>query len=705
MAGVLPTEKPGFIGRSRELAALRQAWQHSRLVTLTGIGGVGKTRTALRAAAESAGNFRDGAWFVELSGLQDSELLMHAVARVLCPTDHTTRSVEEALADHLSTKHLLLILDTCEHLVDACADLADLLLRAAPGLHLLVTSRQPLGIPGEHALLLEPLPVTKDAVALFAQRALAARPGFTLAGRNRATVERICTRLDGIPLAIELAAGRLRTETLEDLLDRLDDRFQLLVDEEAITEKAAGDPGGPLHIAFRHDTLRTAIGWSHELCRPHERLLWARLSVFVGDFSRAAVEHVCSDDILERAEIGELLTGLAEKSLLVRERGPDGERFRQLDTVRAYGAEWLRLLGEELPRRARHLDWCQAFAERGERDWFGPGQAAVFRATRREHAQLFAALDFALSTPGQEQAGLRLAGTLWFYWVGCGLLGDGRYWLDRARALGPDPTHERLKVLWVGGYVAILQGDSEAATAMLTECRSQALRTGHDAAYAYATHRLGCAALIRDEHRTAQALFESSLSCYAELDELNSNVMMAQVELAMALAFQGDLETAVGLCAEARSLCESHGERWAKAYALYVLSYAAWTAGRYDEAAKLAQECLVINYEFRDLVGVVLPIELISLFRASSGHSFPAALLHGAARRIWRKVGLPLFGSAYFNAPHEAAVALARKALGDDQYAAAVEYGTRLPLGEAVASALAEVDQLLRRSEPEMRLP
>ncbi|MER7397630.1 tetratricopeptide repeat protein [Streptomyces sp. NPDC000151] len=661
-------------------------------MTLTGIGGVGKSRTALRAAAESADGFRDGAWLVELSGLQDSELLVHAVATVLRPTDHTTRPLEEVLADHLSTKHLLLVLDTCEHLVDACANLADLLLRAAPRLHLLVTSRQPLGIPGEQTYPIEPLPVADDAVALFAQRALAACPGFTLTGRNRTIVERICARLDGIPLAIELAAGRLRTETLADLLDRLDDRFQFLVDE-----KAADAPAGPRRSGFRHDTLRTAIGWSHELCRPHERLLWARLSVFIGDFSRAAVEHVCTDDTLEKAEIGDLLTGLAEKSLLVREEGPDGERFHQLDTVRAYGAEWLRRLGEELPQRARHLDWCQAFAEQGERDWFGPGQAAVFRATRREHAQLFAALDFALSTPGREQAGLRLAGTLWFYWVGCGLLGDGRYWLDRARALAPDPTRERLKVLWVGGYVAILQGDSEEATAMLTECRSQALRTGDDAAYAYATHRLGCAALMRDEHRAAQAFFESSLARYAELDEVNSNVMMAQIELGMALAFQGDLETAVGLCTDARSVCEAHGERWAKAYALYVLSYAAWTAGRHNEAAKLAKECLTINYEFRDLVGVVLPIELIALFRASSGQSLPAATLHGAARRIWRKVGLPLFGSAYFNAPHEAAVALTRKALGDDQYAAAVEHGIRLPLDEAVARALAEVDQLLVR--------
>ncbi|MEU7583017.1 tetratricopeptide repeat protein [Streptomyces sp. NPDC041068] len=682
MVDHLPPENTPFIGRRHELSELRQLCTRSRAVTVTGLGGIGKTRIALRAATDVGDGFADGAWFVELSGLQDGELLVHAVATALRATDHTTRPQREVLAEHLADKHLLLVLDTCEHLVEACEELAVLLLGAAPRLHLLATSRQPLGIPGEQLLAVEPMPVTADAVQLFAQRAREVRPGFALTAHNRPTVERICGRLDGIPLAIELAAGRLRSESPEELLAVLDDRFRLVLDE-------------PGHTS-RHSTLRTTIGWSHELCPPPERLLWARLSVFAGSFTREAAKEVCADDVLDRAGIDRLLTGLADKSLLVREHGVGGERLRQLDTVRDYGAEWLRRLGEELPGRVRHLAWCQDFAERGEASWFGPGQADVFHATRREHGQLFAALDFALAMPGQERAGARLAGTLWFYWVGCGLLGDGRYWLDRALAAAPDLSRERLKALWVGGYVAILQGDTRAAAAMLTDCRSGALRIDDDTAYAYSTHRLGCAALVRDEHTSAERYFKASLTSYADLGELNSNVMMARIELAMALAFQGDLEAAVRICREARATCEAHGERWAKAYALYVLAFAAWAAGRGEEAARLARECLEINYEFRDLVGVVLPVEVIALLRASGGHCEQAAVLQGAARRIWDRVGLPLFGSAYFNAPHDTAVGLAREGLGDRGYEAAFARGMSLGLDDVVASVLEEAHEPLR---------
>ncbi|MEU5999202.1 regulator [Streptomyces sp. NPDC047197] len=674
VVGNLPAEHAPFIGRRRELTLLRQLCTRSRTVTVTGLGGVGKTRTALRVAADVADGFADGVWFVGLSGLQDGALLVHAVATTLRVTDHTAKPQREVLAEHLADKDLLLVLDTCEHLVDACAELATSLLHAAPGLRLLATSRQPIGILGEQVFTLEPMAVTADAAQLFAQRARAVRPDFALTAPNKPLVEQICARLDGIPLAIELAAGRLGDEWLGDLLSRLDDRFQLCTDASDRTT--------------RHSTLRTTIGWSHELCPPVERLLWARLSVFAGSFSQEAAEEVCSDASLERAGTGRLLAGLVAKSLLVREEGTHGVRFRQLDTVRAYGAEWLRRLGEERPWRIRHLAWCQGFAERGEKAWFGPGQAAVFHATRREHTQLVAALDFSLSTPGQGPAGARLAGTLWFYWVGCGLLGDGRYWLDRALAATGGLDRSRLKALWVGGYVAILQGDAQAAAAMLDDCRSGALRSDDDSAYAYATHRLGCAALMRDEHGTAERYFRASLAGYAGLGELNSNVMMARIELGMALAFQGDLEAAVGLCEEARLTCEEHGERWAKAYALYVLAFAAWARGRGDDAARLARECLQINYEFRDLVGVVLPLEFIALLRASLGYCDQAAMLQGAAHRIWRLVGLPLFGSAYFNAPHDTAVGLAREGLGDRGYEGAFARGTHLPLDDVVTAVL-----------------
>ncbi|WP_327656558.1 ATP-binding protein [Streptomyces sp. NBC_00483] len=682
MAHQLPTEHTPFIGRRRELDLLRQLSARSRLVTVTGLGGIGKTRLALRAAADVADGFADGAWCVELHELQDAELLVHAVTTALHATDHTTRPQHEVLTGHLADKHLLLVLDTCEHLIGACAELAARLLAAAPGLHILATSRQPLGLSGEEIFAVAPMSVAPDAVRLFMQRAHAAHPEFRLTARTRPVVERICARLDGIPLAIELAAGRLRGEETEELLALLEDRFQLVRDEPEYTG--------------RHSTLRTTIGWSHELCLPAERLLWARLSVFAGSFSRGAAEKVCADAALERSAIGPLLLGLVEKSLLVREDGPGGEKFRQLDTVRGYGAEWLRRLGEEQRVRARHLAWCQEFAVQGEAVWFGPGQTAVFRTTRRAHAQLLAALDFALSTPGHERAGARLAGTLWFYWVGCGLLSDGRYWVDRALAAVPGPHPERLKALWVGGYIAILQGDARPAAVMLTECRAESLRADDDAAYAYATHRLGCAALMRDQHATAERYFRASLASYAELGELDSNVMMARIELAMALAFQGDLAAAVPLCEEARATCEEHGERWAKAYALYVLAFAAWAGGRSEEATRLAGDCLVINYEFRDLVGVVLPVEVIALLWASRGDCEQAAVLQGAARRIWDRVGLPLFGSVYFNAPHDTAVALARETLGDQGYEAAFERGGGLGLEEVVALALGRTQEPMR---------
>ncbi|MEV0118194.1 AAA family ATPase [Streptomyces sp. NPDC050844] len=677
-------EETSFIGRRHELSVLRKARTRSRLVTLTGTGGVGKTRIAVRSATEAANEFDDGVCFIDLSGLRHSELLVHAVAAAIGVTDHTTRSQEEALTDHLEDKHLLLVLDTCEHLVEACADLAVLLLRAAPRLHVLATSRQPFPLQDAQQFLVEPMPVVDEAAVLFAQRAREACPGFELTDSNRTEVERICGRLDGIPLAIELAAGRLRTERLDTVGSRLEDRFQVLVEEAAGADPQTSTSGG----ANRHSTLRTAIGWSHELCRPHERLLWARLSVFAGDFSLDAAQRVCGHSPLGEPEIADLLAGLVTKSLLVRDKWPDGERFRQLDTVRAYGGEWLRRLGEEQSQQSRYLAWCQEFAEQGERAWFGPGQAAVFHAARREHTHLFTALDSALSTPGQEEAGLRLAGTLWFYWVGCGLLGDGRYWLDRALAAASRLTPHRLKALWVTGYVAILQGDSAVAVAMLEDCRAQALRIDDDAAYAYATHRLGCAALIRDEHGVAQKYFEAALARYAALGELNSNVLMARIELAMAFAFQGDLERAVDICEQARHVCDVHGERWGKAYVLYVLSFAAWSRGQSDEAGELARESLSINYAFHDLVGVVLPIEFIALIHASGGHSHHAAVLQGAAHRIWRRVGLPLFGSAHFNAPHDAARTLSRKELGPEDYDMAFTRGTQLSVDQAVALAM-----------------
>jgi predicted ATPase len=676
--GRLPAEPTRLIGRRREIAAARRVLRRSRLVTLTGVGGVGKSRVALRLATEAEPDFANGACLVELSAQRDVRLLAHTIATDLQVQDQTSRPMTEVLADFVSDKELLLVLDSCEPFVAECAELVTMLLQAAPRLRIVATSRQPLGVPAEHTLVIPPLsvPAGGDAVALFVDRAAAVVDGFTLTPEDEPTIIRLCERLDGIPLAIELAAVRLRTLSIEQILSRLDDRFQLLTD---------GDQAG----VHRHQTLRVAIGWSHELCTPPERLLWSRLSIFPGSFDLNAVEDICTDLHLPGHDVFDVLARLVEKSVVQAERGAGGLRYRMLTTLSEYGRDWLRELGEEQALRRRHRDRYLRFAEQAEADWFGVDQAGTFRRTELERANLRAALEYSLTTPDEAQTGQRLAATLWYYWVGCGYVGEGRLWLDRALALDATPTEARAKAQWVAGYVAILQGDHPAGVRILRECIANSVFTKNAVALAYATHRLGCAALTFDDHPAAAELFTQALARYEALGVLNSNVVMARIELAMATAFQGDLAGAVRLCEEARQVCEDHGELWSRAYALYVLSFASWTGGDVPRAITLAKESLRITHMFHDMVGCVLSVELLALYRTVDADYADAAALQGSAQPIWRSTGLRLFGSKYFNAPHEECERRAREALGDAGYEAAFKRGTALPLDEAVAYALA----------------
>ncbi|MFD9908555.1 ATP-binding protein [Streptomyces sp. NPDC059063] len=670
--GNLPAELTAFVGRTAELAALTDALASARLVTVTGVGGVGKSRLAVRAAA--AVRPRDGAWLVELAPVRDPHLVEHALAGALDLTDHTSRSPRQVLLDRLSGRELLLVVDGFEHLVDATASLVRELLLRCPGLRVLAAGRRPLGAESERVFPLAPMPEA-DAAALFADRAAACLPGFALDGGDRADVLELCRRLDGIPLAVELAAGRLRALSPGQLLSRLDDRFRLL-------------SGTRRDALPRHQTLRTAIGWSHELCTAQERLLWARLSVFSGPFDLEAVEYVCSGEGLHADDVLDVVDELLAQSVLAREESPTGVRYRMLDTVRAYGADWLAATGDAERMRRRHRDWYMGLATWCELDWFSPRQEAVATLVECELPNLRAALEFCLTDPDETHLGQYLAGTLWFCWVGCGRLAEGRHWLDRAVEL--EGTHEdsRLKALWVLGYVAILQGDTVPALSALQECKDTAELTGSPVAAAYAVHRLGCLALVTDDMPRAERLLRAALDAYRRIGELNSNVLMGQVELAMALAFQGALGDAVELCEEVRQVCEDHGERWALAYALYVLGYAAWTRGEPDLARDLVTRCLDLDHTFHDLLGTVLAVELLALFTVAEGDAAEAAVLQGVASRIWPSVGLALFGSEYFGGPHALCEAKARERLGDERYEACVRSGAELGRDAAVARAL-----------------
>ncbi|MFJ6482728.1 MULTISPECIES: ATP-binding protein [unclassified Streptomyces] len=684
--GNLPSELGRFIGRGGELAEVGRLLERSRLVTVTGVGGVGKSRLVLaaaRAAAEGPKErYCDGVRLAELSTVRDPALLELALAEALELTDHTTRPPRTVLAEHLAGRRLLLVLDGFEQLVDECADLVRELLRRCPGLCVLAAGRRPLALDGESVFPLAP-PAAEEALALLAARASAADPAFAVTAENRAALVELCARLDGIPLALELAAGRLRTLSPAQVLARLEDRFALLT-------------GGARGGLARHRALRTAIGWSHELCTPAERLLWARLSVFAGQFELDAAEYVCAGPDLPVETVLDLVGELLAQSLLVREETPAGVRFRMLETVRVYGAGWLESLGDAGRLRRRHRDWYVGLATWCELDWFSPRQQEVAALVEAELPNIRLALECCLDEPDETHLGQYLAGTLWFYWAGCGRLTEGRQWLDRTlepadRAVEYETS--RLKALWVLGYVAALQGDAAASMSALYECRDGAAQSGDQVAAAYAVHRMGCLALVSDDMARARELLGAALEQYRAAGELNSNVLMCQVELGMALAFLGDLPGALALCGEVREICEERGERWTKAYALYVLAYAALEAGRTREARRLLTECVTINHVFHDLVGLVLALELLALVTVAEGDAAEAAVLQGAAEPMWGGVGLQLFGSGYFNAPRLMCRERAGELLGAERYAAYEAEGRELSREALVGRALRDPEE------------
>ncbi|MDH6487657.1 LuxR C-terminal-related transcriptional regulator [Streptomyces sp. SAI-127] len=399
-AGHLPVETTSFVDRRGEQAAGRELLSRARLVTLTGPGGVGKTRLAARIAARAERTFPDGVRFVHLAGLREPELVPLAVADALGLHDHSAGPPADALVAHVRDRKVLLVLDNCEHLLRACARLAAALLRGTTGVRILATSRHRLGLTEENLLDVRPLPVPDPdgdlsaadgypALALFADRAAAVVPGFALTAGNRAAVARLCRRLDGLPLAIELAAVRMRVLGVEQLLERLDDRYRLLTS------------GSPAALP-RHRTLRAAVDWSHELCTAREQLVWARLSVPAGGFDLETAEAVCADgDLVHGADVLDAIAGLVDKSVLSREPGPDGVRYRLLDTLRHYGLEMLRgMEGEELATRRRHRDWMLRRATACEQAWFGPGQREIVARLRADQDNLRAALDFSLRGAG-----------------------------------------------------------------------------------------------------------------------------------------------------------------------------------------------------------------------------------------------------------------------------------------------------------------
>ncbi|MFI6482145.1 ATP-binding protein [Nonomuraea sp. NPDC050663] len=615
-SGNLPAEVTSFVGRLRESAELVRVVRKVPLVTLTGVGGVGKTRLALRVAKLTRGLFPDGVWLVELSHLHDPHLLPHTVTAALGVGTVSTSPPLEVLADFLRHRQLLLVLDTCEHLIDACAELVKHLHHAAPGLVVLATSRRPLGLPEELQYPIQPLPAD-DALALLTARAPenAHTPDAPL----------LCRRLEGIPLAIELAAVRLRTLSPAQIVERLDDRFHLLL----------GGQGSP----ERHQTLLTAIGWSHELCEPLERLLWARLSVFAGEFDLDAAQTVCADHSLDRARVEGLLRELVAKSILT---ALPGGRFVQLDTLREYGAGWLRRLGENGLMRLAHRDYFLGLARQFNAEWFGPDQPAWCARMRRELPNLRAAIELCLSDTAEQDLGLDLVANLGYLWMAGGHNAEGRHHLARALALADNPPASVRHALWVGAWLANFQGDLDDADELATECVTRAIPAGDHLAAGWG---VACSAI------TAIYLgrINESLELYRRAEELHAQATPREAGLSYALLGQaftllqlGRSKEAQEILARQRRLSVARGEVWLDSYGDWIRSLIELDHGHPAEADKYARDALWVKQRLFDALGMGTSLTNLAASAAQLGDNQRAARLLGILALVEHTYGLRL---------------------------------------------------------------
>ncbi|MFJ7188711.1 ATP-binding protein [Streptomyces bacillaris] len=498
--GFLPDETSSFVGRRAELARLDTALATRRMTTLIGPGGVGKTRLAVRAARAAADRYPDGAWWADLSPLYDDALLLPTVSDAVGLADHTLRMPVEALCEWFSDKRLLLVLDSAEHLRGPCSHLLAELITTSPGLTVLVTSRQPLATRGEHVVRIQPLPVdgAPDALRLFEDRLRAADPNADLeAPGDRAAAADICRRLEGIPLAIELAAAGIGRHTVAQLATRIGTRFDAPVDAEDLTASRLDLLADDSLWPRRHRTLRTTIGWSHELCTPLERLLWARLTVLRTDFDEATAREVCTGGPLTPDAVDRALQGLVAQSVVQW----DGTRYRMLDTLREYGRMWLTELGEERAAADRHARSFLGLARRAHDGWTGPDQISWYHRISDTHLDLCAALDHLLAhdvTAAQE-----MAGRVGFFWACCGHLSEARGYAQRALEAGPVEGTHRTRLQWVLGVAALLQGDFATAEKYGALCTATALYDRDDDGMLGATYLSGLTQLMTGEPAAA----------------------------------------------------------------------------------------------------------------------------------------------------------------------------------------------------------
>jgi non-specific serine/threonine protein kinase len=655
--------------------------ERARTVSITGPGGCGKTRLSVQVAAEVADRYADGVWIVELARLADPELVPTATASVLGAREQPHRTFEQTLVDYLGSKSLLLILDNCEHLLQASAELAEHLLRACPGLRVLTTSRQPLGIPGEVVWRIGPLglpaaePATLDeasqceAVQLFIDRARAVVPTFTLTPENAPTVTQICRRLDGLPLALELAAARLLVLTPQQIVAHLDDLFRLLV-------------GGARTAPPRMHTLRATIDWSYSLLASAERFVFRTMAVFAGGCTLDAAEAICGG-IQPNFEVLNVLSALVDKSLCVGAPEADGEmRFDMLETIRQYARTRLVESGGQGQAQRAHATYFQGLAYRALPELFIADQNAWLQRLEREHDNFRAALVWAFED-GDNNIAMNLGASLWRFWRYHGHLAEAAGWLERLLALPSPLSPALMMVLFGAGVIAVRRGAIDQGTGHFERLRDLAAGS-HPSMLVGALTQLAHLARGRGDDREAQELYTEALDLSRQ-HALAWNVAIAQTGLARIAIERGEHTNARRLCDEAFDLASGLPDRMLLSETHITLGLLARAEGRLVEARAEFVTALRLSREMGNIDGQMDCLRLLAGQAVVDAQPLRAIRLLGALAANREAIG---FGP--LEAASQRDLAAARALVSDGDAKAVWSAGQELSLEQAVETALAQ---------------
>lgn len=730
ITGYLPHPLTDLVGREEERSEVAARLRRSRLVTLTGPGGIGKTRLALEVAAEAVSEFSDGVWLAALESLTENSQIERQIASVMGVMDTSGQPLRETLTRYLRSRRLLLVLDNCEHLLDASAQFVGHLLRECVGVRVLATSRTALGITGETVWPVPALAVPDtdhlptgrvtlthvlmgyESVQLFVERAQAVQKTFTLMGENALSAAHICARLGGVPLAIELAAARVKSLTVAQIASRLDDHLNLLT-------------GGNRAASSRQQTLRATLDWSYELLTGEERLLLARLSVFAGGWSLEAAEGICFGEGIAALQVLNLLTALVEKSLVIFEAGKTGGRYRFLETVRQYAAERLMSIGTWSVGRGMHQAWFLKLTH--ESKLSGAEVEASLRRLGDEYDNLRTALDWCEEDELGAEAGLELANALWPFWYMRAYFSEGKHYLGRAleRTKALETTSVRAQALRGMGSILYRLGEYGAASTMHEESLEIQKRLGDKNGIASSLNSLGNTYLARGDYEKAKSTFEESLNIFQQ-SASKSHIAWSLFCLAHTAYLSGDHSAARPLFEESLTIRRVLGDKDSIATSLLGLGDAVRVQGDHVAAGTMFEECLSIFQEMENKSGSALALlglggvandrgepdsarlfveESLSIFQilgekkglADSLRELASALLAltgpqkaarlwGAAEALRQAIGVPLL--PFEQEEHEQQVTQARIALGDDVFTAAWAEGRALTCEQAADYAL-----------------